>query len=137
MTSPRQTELNSPIEIRFFLLNINRVEGIQSEPSGEGEAGLVRPLGQRRNHHGRTSLPGETEENIRARPDTDLSSFSSQTLEQNVPPQTSIQCNASALHVMNALPFLLASQRILICLLLMNSDWLWIAQDETSNNSPS
>ncbi len=42
----------SPIEIGFFSFNIDSVEGIESEPSGESESALVRPLRQRRQNNG-------------------------------------------------------------------------------------
>ena len=64
--------INSPVEVRLLLLDVDRVEGVEPEPGGEGEAGLVRPLGQRRDHHGRPRLARETEEDVRSRPETGI-----------------------------------------------------------------
>ena len=59
----------SPIKVGFLLLDVHRVEGVESEPSGEGEPSLVRPPGQRGNHHRAPSLAGEREEHVWTRPD--------------------------------------------------------------------
>jgi hypothetical protein len=37
-----------PVEVRFFSFDINRVDGVQAEPCGEGKSILVRPLCKRR-----------------------------------------------------------------------------------------
>ena len=59
-------EAELPVEIGFLLLNVDRVERVESEPGGEGEASLVRPPGQRRHHHRTPRLAGEGEEHVRA-----------------------------------------------------------------------
>ena len=59
----------SPIKVGFLLLDVDRVEGVEPEPGGEGEAGLVRPPGQGRHHHRAPRLPGEREEHVGARPE--------------------------------------------------------------------
>ena len=58
--------INSPVEIRLLLLDVDRVEGVEPEPGGEGEARLVRPPGQGRHHHRTPRLAGEGEEHVRA-----------------------------------------------------------------------
>ena len=58
-----------PIKVGFLLLDVDRVEGVESEPGGEGEPCLVRPPGQRGNHHRAPSLAGEREEHVGARPE--------------------------------------------------------------------
>ena len=59
----------SPIKVGFLLLDVDRVEGVEPEPGGEGEAGLVRPPGQGGHHHRTPRLPGEREEHVGARPE--------------------------------------------------------------------
>ena len=59
----------SPIKVGFLLLDVDRVEGVEPEPGGEGEARLVRPPGQGRHHHRAPRLPGEREEHVGARPE--------------------------------------------------------------------
>ena len=59
----------SPIKVGFLLLDVDRVEGVEPEPGGEGEARLVRPPGQGGHHHRAPRLPGEREEHVRARPE--------------------------------------------------------------------
>ena len=61
---------DSPVQVRLLFLDIDRVKGVEAEPGGEGEACLVRPAGERRDHDGRACLPGEREEHIRPGPKT-------------------------------------------------------------------
>ena len=60
--------LASPVEVGLLLLDVDGVEGVEPEPGGEGEPGLVRPLGQRRHHHRAPRLAREREEHVRPRP---------------------------------------------------------------------
>ena len=56
----------SPVKVGLLLLDVDRVEGIEPEPGGEGEACLVRPPGQGRHHHRAARLAGEGEEHVGA-----------------------------------------------------------------------
>ena len=77
-----------PIKVGFLLLDVHRVEGVESEPSGEGEPSLVRPTGQRGHHHRAPSLAGEREEHVGARSDerteTKLDSLTDNGAKQKV-----------------------------------------------------
>ena len=57
-------EAELPVEIGFLLLYVDRVERVESEPGGEGESSLVRPLGQWWNHDSAARLAREGEEDI-------------------------------------------------------------------------
>ena len=59
----------SPIKVGFLLLDVDRVEGVEPEPGGEGEARLVGPPGQGGHHHRAPRLTGEREEHVGARPE--------------------------------------------------------------------
>ena len=61
---------DSPVQVRLLLLDVDRVEGVEAEPGGEGETRLVRPAGEGRDHDGRACLPGEREKHIRTGPKT-------------------------------------------------------------------
>ena len=70
----------SPIKVGFLLLDVDRVEGIEPEPGGEGEAGLVRPPGQGRHHNRATRLAGEREEYVGAGSERDHQNYQQTTV---------------------------------------------------------